>query len=176
MKLDSLRELLEHELGDLYDAEQQISKALPKLAEAAHSDALKEAFSKHQTQTLTHIARLEKSFQHLAIEPKRVKCEAIRGLLKEGEEFVKATGDPAVLDAGLIAAAQRVEHYEMAGYGCTRAYATELGLSAVADLLNRTLQEEKATDEALTDLALIVINPDAADGASSPDTQSIGRV
>ncbi len=161
MSLNSLHDLLVDELKDLYSAENQLLKALPKMAKAATSPKLQMAFKNHLTQTETHVARLEKIFQGFDVSPKGKKCAAMEGLIEEGAGIIKAKGEPAVKDAALIAAAQRVEHYEMAGYGCVRTFAQTLGLTAESKILQETLDEEGATDKALTELAESVVNVDA---------------
>jgi ferritin-like metal-binding protein YciE len=161
MKLESLKDLYLEQLKDLYSAENQIIEALPRMAEAAGSADLRKAFNDHLRQTGEHVRRLERIFQDLQESPKGETCEGMKGLLKEGAHMTKMNGDPAVIDAGLIAAAQRVEHYEMAGYGTVRTYAEMLGKSEHASLLERTLQEEEQTDERLTELAESHINQEA---------------
>ena len=161
MKLESLKDLYLEQLRDLYSAETQIIEALPKMAEAAGSADLRKAFNDHLRQTDEHVRRLERIFQDLQENPKGETCEGMKGLLKEGSKMMKTSGDPSVIDAGLIAAAQRVEHYEMAGYGTVRTYAEMLGKSEHASLLERTLQEEEQTDERLTELAESHINQEA---------------
>jgi ferritin-like metal-binding protein YciE len=158
MKLGSLEDLYVDELKDLYSAENQLLKALPKMAKAASAPKLSKAFESHLKQTRTHVARLEKIFKKLDGNPKGKKCKAMEGLLAEGKELMAEDGDDAVMDAALIGAAQRVEHYEMAGYGCVRTYARMLGHDDAADLLQKTLDEEGATDKALTELAETSIN------------------
>jgi len=153
MKLDSLRMLFIHELNDLLDAENQLIKALPKMATAAASEDLRLAFEKHLDQTQEHVRRLESIFYMLNTKPARVTCKAMKGILEECEDMINAEGDPAVKDVGLISAVQRVEHYEMAGYGCARTYAEMLGEEGSAELLQKTLDDERATDESLTELA-----------------------
>lgn len=153
MKIRSLDELFEHELEDLLSAEQQLVEALPKMAEAATLPALKTAFKDHLKETKTHVSRLEKAFKTLGKQPKAHTCKGMEGLIKEGEEIIKNAADPAVLDAGLIAAAQRVEHYEIAGYGTARAHARTLGHSELVDLLQTTLDEEGTANKLLTQLA-----------------------
>ncbi len=162
MKLESLRDLLVEQLQDLYDAEQRITKALPKMAKAATSPALKAAFEKHLRETEGQVKRLEQVFEALGETAKTKTCKAMQGLIAEGEETMSENAEPEVLDAALIAAAQRVEHYEMAGYGTVRSYAKLLKEDAIVGLLEQTLQEEKATDEALTTLAESSINVEAA--------------
>ncbi len=161
MKLESLKDLYLEQLRDLYSAETQIVDALPKMAEAATSPDLRKGFNDHLRQTEEHVRRLERIFQDLQESPKGHTCEGMKGLLKEGSEMTKMRGEPAVIDAGLIAAAQRVEHYEMAGYGTVRTYAEMLGKTEHVSLLERTLQEEEQTDERLTELAESHINVEA---------------
>jgi ferritin-like metal-binding protein YciE len=161
MKLDSLQKLYVEELRDLYSAENQILKALPKMAKAASSPELKQAFEEHLEQTKGQVDRLERIFEKLGKSPKGKKCKAMEGLVEEGAELMKEDADPAVLDAGLIAAAQRVEHYEIAGYGTVRTYANMLEDQDAADLLQETLDEEGETDKKLTSLAESLINVEA---------------
>lgn len=153
MAIQNLEELLIHELKDLYDAEHQLTKALPKLAKATHSTDLKSAFENHLSQTKEHITRLEQVFKALEQKASRETCEAMQGLLKEGDEVMEEEMPDNVRDAALIAAAQRVEHYEMAGYGTVRTYAYLLGNNEAAKLLQQTLDEEEATDKKLSQLA-----------------------
>jgi ferritin-like metal-binding protein YciE len=162
MKLNSFDDLFVEQLQDLYDAEQRLTKALPKMAEAAHSPALKTAFQEHLRQTQNHVTRLEQVFQQIGKSASSKTCEAMKGLIEEGDEAVRASGDPDVKDAALIAAAQRVEHYEIAGYGTVRTFAQRLGHQGAARLLQETLNEEGATDKKLTTLAEQSINPKAA--------------
>lgn len=162
MKLDSLRTLYVHELNDLYDAENQLVKVLPKLAKAATSEDLRLAFERHSDQTQVHVRRLEDAFSLLKETQARTTCKAMKGILEEAEEMINADGDPAIKDAGLISAAQRVEHYEMAGYGCARTYAEMLGEEDSAALLQETLNDERATDESLTELAERLIHAEPA--------------
>jgi ferritin-like metal-binding protein YciE len=162
MKLQTLRDLLIEQLQDLYDAEDRITKALPKMAKAAKSPELKAAFQKHLEETKGHVERLRQVFEHLGTKAKKKPCKAMQGLIEEGEETIKERADADVKDAALIAAAQRVEHYEMAAYGTVRAYAKMLKESAVVKLLAQTFAEEKATDGALTKLAESTINVEAA--------------
>ena len=162
MKLESLRDLLIEQVQDLYDAEHRIVQALPKMAEAATSTGLKSAFSKHLKETQGHIARLEQVFGILGEEPKRKTCLATKGLIAEGDESIREDAEPAVRDAALIASAQRVEHYEIAGYGTVRAYARILKQHDIVGLFEQTLSEEKMTDDALSELAEREINLDAA--------------
>lgn len=162
MKIESLRELFVEELKDLYSAEQQLVKALPKLAKAATSPELRRGFEKHLEETKAQVERLESIFEDLDESPKGKKCKAMEGLVEEGSEVIEEDMEDDVRDAALIAAAQRVEHYEIAGYGCVRTYAELLGESKAAKLLQKTLDEEGATDKALTGLAE-QINLDADD-------------
>lgn len=153
MQIQSLQDLFVEELRDLYSAETQILKALPKMAQKAVSEDLKNAFQQHLQQTQQHVQRLEQIFQNLQEEPKGKACKGMRGLLEEGDEFMNEDIDRNVIDAGLISMAQRVEHYEIAGYGSVRTYAQQLGDNQAADLLQQTLDEEGQTDKKLTMLA-----------------------
>jgi ferritin-like metal-binding protein YciE len=155
---NNLRELYLNELRDLYSAETQLIDALPKMAEAATSPALQQAFSSHLQETRTHARRLEQIFAVLGEKPTGETCAAMKGLISEGEDYVKAGGDDSVRDAGLIGAAQRVEHYEMAGYGTARALARRLGENAAAQTLQMTLDEEGAADQKLTAIAESQVN------------------
>lgn len=161
MALNTLQDLLVEELKDTYSSETQIVKALPKMAQAATSPQLKAAFEKHLVETQNQVKRLEQIFQQLGESPEGNNCEATEGLVKEGAELMGEQADPQVLDAGLIAAAQKVEHYEIASYGTLTTWAKELGHTQIADLLYQTLSEEKMTDEALTALAESRINSSA---------------
>ena len=163
MKLESLQELYLEELRDIYDAEQQLVKALPKMAKTATNEELKAAFEQHLEQTQEHVTRLEQVFEELGEKPKRKTCEAMKGLLEEGKEMMNEDAADDVKDAGLIAAAQKVEHYEIATYGTLRTYAEMLGFDEQADLLQETLDEEKDTDDNLTELAVSCINLEAAE-------------
>ena len=153
MRLDSLRALYIHELNDLQDAEGQMVRALPRMAKAAASEDLRAAFGKHLDQTHEHVRRLEGAFAFLKEKPTKSACKAMKGILEEAEEMIQADGDPAIKDAGLISAAQRVAHYEMAGYGCARTYAELLGEEDSAELLQKTLDEAGVVDESLTKIA-----------------------
>jgi ferritin-like metal-binding protein YciE len=164
LKLDSLRDLLTEELRDLYSAETQLADALPKMAEAASSNQLKSAFTHHLKETKQHVSRLEGIFQQIGEKPSGETCEAMKGLIKEGETLVKAEGDPDVRDAGLVGAAQRVEHYEIAGYGTARSLARRLGESQFAETLQQTLNEEAEADKKLTSIAESQVNVGAASG------------
>ena len=161
MKLESLQDLYLKELKDLYSAENQLLKALPKMAKAASSPELRTAFEDHLEETRGQVERLETIFKGLGGSPKGKKCKAMEGLIEEGSELMEQQAEPAVMDAALIAAAQRVEHYEMAGYGCVRTYARLLGHKEAADLLQATLQEEAAADKKLSKLAETTINVEA---------------
>lgn len=149
-KIKSLRGLLIDELRDLYDAENQLLKALPKMAEAATNVDLKQGFTYHLTQTRTHVDRLESAFRRLAESPKGKTCKAMKGLIAEGSEAISTAEAEPIRDAHLIGAAQRVEHYEMAGYGTARAFAKIIGENEIAALLQATLNEEGDTDKKLT--------------------------
>ena len=165
LKLNSLRDLLVEELRDLYNAETQLVDALPKMAEAATSHELKSAFEHHLEETREHVSRLENTFQQINEESSGETCEAMKGLIKEGEILLKAEGDPDVRDAGLIGAAQRVEHYEMAGYGTARSLARRLGENQVAESLQQTLNEEAEANKKLTTIAESRVNVSAAASA-----------
>lgn len=165
MKLDTLHDLLVDQLKDLYSAEKQIIKVLPRMAKAATSRELRRGFLEHLAQTKRQVRRLEQVCKLLGISPRGKKCAAMEGLGEEGKELLDEDARPAVLDAGLIAAAQKVEHYEMASYGCARTWAEQLGLREAAALLEETLEEEKATNEKLTQLAEQSVNA-AADGTA----------
>ncbi|UUO07315.1 ferritin-like domain-containing protein [Blastopirellula sp. J2-11] len=158
MKLDSLQKLYVQELKDLYSAENQLLEALPKMEAAASHAELKKAFRDHLSETKTHVGRLEKIFKKLDFEPGGHKCAAMAGLIEEGSELLKSDIEPKVLDAALIAAAQRVEHYEMAGYGTARAFADQLGDHDSADILQLTLNEEGHANQLLTRLAERSVN------------------
>ncbi len=165
MKLNSLQALYKDHLKDLYSAEQQLIKALPKMAKSASSPQLKNAFQMHLEQTKSHAERIERLFQDLDGSPRGKKCKGMEGLIMEGEEMIKEDADPDVKDAGLIAAAQRVEHYEIAGYGTVRTYAQVLGMQEHARMLQQILDEEGNTDKKLTQLAESGINLEAASGS-----------
>jgi ferritin-like metal-binding protein YciE len=152
MKLDSLQKLYIAELQDLFSAENQILKALPKMAKAASSPDLQAAFTEHLEQTKVQVERLERIFERIGRSPKGKKCKGMEGLIEEGKEILEEDGAEEVIDAALISAAQRVEHYEIAAYGCLRTYAQLLGYEDADRLLEQTLHEEEATDKALTAL------------------------
>ncbi|HKB89192.1 MAG TPA: ferritin-like domain-containing protein [Opitutaceae bacterium] len=152
-KLESLKNLFIEQIKDLHDAETQLVEALPAMVRAASDDALKDAFSTHLRQTKIHAERLKKILGDLGEPAQGSHCKAMEGLLAEGAELINQEGRPAVKDAGLIAAAQRIEHYEIAGYGCARTFAATLGYVGAAELLQSTLDEEAETNENLTDIA-----------------------
>ncbi|HEX2860135.1 MAG TPA: ferritin-like domain-containing protein [Lacunisphaera sp.] len=158
---NSLRDLLADELQDLLHAENQLIKALPKMTKAAYHPALKAAFSEHLEETHHHVTRLEQAMQTLSLPVKGKTCHAMKGLVEEGAEHIRQKASPAVRDAGLIGTAQKIEHYEIAGYGTVRTYAQLLGEEEVARLLQETLNEEGETDKKLTKIALS-LNVDAA--------------
>jgi ferritin-like metal-binding protein YciE len=160
-EMDSLRELYVDEIKDLYSAERQILQALPRMIKAASHPQLKRAFTKHETQTKKHVQRLEQIARGLGEKPTGKKCVGMEGVIKEGKELIAEKPEPNVLDAGLIAAAQHVEHYEMAGYGTCRTWARLLGRTKDQTLLQTTLDEEQATDKLLSDIAESQINIDA---------------
>lgn len=161
MAVDTLEKLLVEELRDLYDAEHQIARALKRMAKAAASPELKAAFEAHMEQTQGQIERLAEVFGLLDQKPRKKKCEAMQGLIAEAEQLLEEDADAMVRDAGLIAAAQRVEHYEMAGYGTVRTWAHSLGHAEAAELLQQTLDEESQTNQLLTRIAESVVNPQA---------------
>ena len=161
MALTTLHDLYVDELKDLYNAETQLIAALPKMAKAASSPELKAAFTEHLEITRGQVERLEKIFGELDVSPKGKKCKAMEGLIKEAKEVLEEDASPEVLDAALIACAQRVEHYEIAGYGCVRTFAKQLGFDAAAKLLQKTLEEEGTADKMLSQLAESIINVEA---------------
>ena len=161
MKLDTLRQLYINELRDLYNAENQLIKALPKMAKAAASKELRKALEEHLEQTKGHIDRLEQLFGRLDEKPKGKTCRGMKGLIEEGAEILEEDGEESVLDAGIIVAAQKVEHYEIAGYGSVRTFANLLGENEAAGILQKTLDEESEADELLTVLADEIVNPGA---------------
>ena len=161
MEMETLKDLYIEELKDLYSAENQIIKALPKMIKAASHSELKQAFTTHLRETEIHAQRIEQVCEELGVSPKGKKCVGMEGLLKEGSELIKEKPEPDVLDAGLIAAAQHVEHYEMAGYGCCRTYARQLGYESQYEMLQATLDEEGNADKILTDIAESSINIEA---------------
>jgi len=158
MQLDSLRALYIHELNDLHDAETQLIQALPRMAAAASSEDLRLTFDRRLDQTREHMRRLLRAFSTLNEKPRRATSQAMKGILKDAEDMIAAKGDPAIKDAGLISAAQRVEHYEIAGYGCARTYADLLGQENPAALHQQSLNDERAMDEAMSELATSLIH------------------
>lgn len=161
MSLDTLEELYINELRDLYSAENQLLKALPKMAKAASSEELSDAFEKHLEQTKGHVERLEQIFKQLDENPKGKTCHGMKGLIEEGSEILEEDGEDSVLDAGIIVAAQKVEHYEIASYGSVRTFANLLGKDEAVSLLQSTLDEESETNELLNQLAEGIVNPEA---------------
>lgn len=162
LTLNNLESVLLLQLQDLYSAEEQLIDALPKMAEAASSEELKSAFTTHLEETRGHKVRLEQAFRALGKEPETETCEAMKGLISEGDEVAGLDGDAIAKDAALIAAAQRVEHYEMAGYGCARTFARHVGREDVAALLQQTLEEEANADKILTHIGEGIVNPVAS--------------
>ena len=158
MKVDSLEKLMVEELKDLYDAEKQITEALPKMAEEAKTSDLRQAFEDHLKQTKGHVRRLEEVFEELDVSDREKKCKGMQALIQEGVEMMKQASNSMTRDAALIAAAQRVEHYEMAGYGTVVSYAQQLEHNEVAKQLQQTLNEEKQTDLMLSQIAELKVN------------------
>jgi ferritin-like metal-binding protein YciE len=161
MKIETMENLFLEQVEDLYDAEKRLVKALPKMAEASTSQTLRQAFESHLMETEGHVSRLENIFRILGQDPKSHTCDAMKGLISEGEDVVSDIDQSSLRDAGLIAAANRVEHYEIAAYGSARTFADILGLTEAALLLEQTLQEEKKADQKLTQLAESLINDEA---------------
>jgi ferritin-like metal-binding protein YciE len=161
MEMETLKDLYVEELKDLYSAEKQIIKGLERMSKAASHPELKQAFQRHQAMTEKQVERLERICADLEVSPRGKKCVGMEGLIEEAKDLISEKPDPDVLDAGLIAAAQHIEHYEMAGYGCARTYARQLGYAEQADLLQTTLDEEGNTDKLLTELAETSINLEA---------------
>lgn len=162
MKIKTLEDLLTDELKDLYSAENMITKALPKMAKSTQSGELRTAFQEHLKQTENQIKRLERACNELGISPRGKKCVGMEGLIEEGKEIMTNGEDPHALEAGLIGAAQKVEHYEIAAYGTAAAHARQLGFNSIAQLLDQTLEEERMTDEKLTKIAENQVNVQAA--------------
>lgn len=160
-KLKNLDDLFQHEIKDLYSAEKQLIQALPKMAESATDPKLKQQFEQHLEQTKAQKERIEKVCELLSISPGRIKCEAMEGLIKEGQELIAEDADPEVKDAGLIASAQRIEHYEISGYGTAVHFAERLGHAEAQQLLSETLKEEQTADTLLNKLAKGYINQKA---------------
>jgi ferritin-like metal-binding protein YciE len=167
MKLNTIEDLLHHELKDLYSAEKQLVKALPKMAKAATNTELKAGFDEHLEQTKGHVERLDQIGEILGKKLTGHTCKAMEGLIEEGSDLISEDADATVRDAGLIGAAQRVEHYEIAGYGTARALATTLGQDEIAELLEETLEEEKETDAKLTELAESAVNAEAEEATTA---------
>lgn len=164
-EMRTMHDLLVDELRDLYDAERQVVKALPKMAKASESDDLRTALEEHLTVTENQVERLEQIFEALNERPAGKKCSAMHGLIEEGQGHLSAKGDPNVKDAAIIGAAQKVEHYEIAAYGTARAHAENLGKNDIARLLQETLNEEGEADKKLTELAVSMINQQAVQSA-----------
>ena len=175
MELSSLQDLWIEELRDLYSAENQLIKALPKMAKAATNSELRRGFEKHLAETKVHAERLEQIFDKLGKSPKGKTCKAMKGLVEEGKEVMEEDMEDEVMDAALIAAAQRVEHYEIAGYGTARTWARMIGLDAHADVLQTTLDEEEETDRLLTDVAEAMVNARALEGGDREVQRSASR-
>jgi ferritin-like metal-binding protein YciE len=175
MSLDSLHDLYVDELKDLYNAENQLLKALPRMAKAASHADLEAAFTQHLKVTQGQVKRLERIFRKLGEKPTGKKCKAMEGLIEEGKELLEEDAKPHVLDAALITAAQKVEHYEMAGYGCVRTFARLLGYTEAEELLQETLDEEAEADQKLTELAESVINIDAEDDDEGREEKELPR-
>jgi ferritin-like metal-binding protein YciE len=170
--METLEKLYINELRDLYSAENQLLKALPKMAKGASSDELKEAFENHLAETETHVERLERIFKGLEENPKGKTCHAMKGLIEEGSEILEEEGEDSVLDAGIIVAAQKVEHYEMAGYGSVRAFAQLLGQEEAAQLLQTTLDEESKANELLNQIAETTVNAEAVMNTGMTESRS----
>ena len=173
--MESLNDLLQDELRDIYDAEKQLTKALPKMAKKATAEELKEAFEEHLRQTEEHVERLEQAFEHLGIPAKGKKCKGMQNLIAEGEDMIGDAEEDAVRDAVMIASAQKVEHYEIAAYGTLRTWANMLGQDDVASLFEQTLEEEKETDQKLTELAEGFINQAAAEEGEEEEARPARR-
>jgi ferritin-like metal-binding protein YciE len=175
MELNTLRDLYIDELKDLWSAEKQLVKALPKMAKAANDPELSKAFMTHLRQTEQQVKRLEQVFEDLGESPRGKKCVGMEGLIEEGQELIKERPDPDVLDAGLISKAQHIEHYEIAGYGTVRTYAQLLGADRQAQLLQQTLDEEGQTDKLLTQLAEGSINIEAVTADGDEEEEREGK-
>lgn len=175
MKLDTLQKLYVEELRDVYNAENQLLKALPKMAKGASSEELRQGFEDHLEETREHVERLEEIFKALDEKPTGKTCKAMKGLIEEGSEILKEDGEDSVLDAGIIAAAQKIEHYEIATYGTLRTWANLLGEDEAAELLQQTLDEEGDTDKRLNELAEEIVNPEALSEAEEMETSGSRR-
>lgn len=162
-KLHSLEDLLIHQLKDIYYAEKQIHKGLGKLIKAATNEQLRDALTNHREETAEHITRLEQAFSELGLAAKSVKCPAIEGIIKETNELVEESGESTIMDAAIISSAQRVEHYEIAAYGCIRSFAEQLGYQKIVKLVQSTLDEEGAADHLLSQIAESTVNPSAVE-------------
>ncbi len=173
--VESLEQLLQEELKDIYDAERQLTKALPKMAKKAATPDLQEGFEAHLRQTEQHIDRLEQVFEQLGMPAKAKRCEGMKHLISEGEEMMRDAEDEMTRDALMIAAAQKIEHYEIAAYGTMRTWANLLGRPEIASLLEETLEEEKETDQRLTEVAESFVNQAAASGEGEEDEERPGR-
>ena len=167
MAVKTVQDLLVDELRDIYHAEKQLVKALPKMAKASKSDKLRQAFEHHLEETRGQVERLEAVFEHLEVPARAKRCEAMAGLIEEAQEMMDEIKTPEVLDAALIAAAQKVEHYEIASYGSVRALAEASGKNEAAQLLDQTLEEEKSADEKLNQIALLDVNKTALQKAAA---------
>jgi ferritin-like metal-binding protein YciE len=170
--LNTLKDLFESELRDVYDAEKQILKALPKIIKAATDEQLRDALSAHLTETRGHVTRLEQAFESLDLKPKGKHCAGMAGILEEGSDLLEEDGDEAVLDAAFIAGCQRVEHYEITAYGCLMAWAKILGYRDALNLLKANEQEEKAADAKLSKIAESAVNQQAASAGTESDDES----
>jgi len=168
--IDSLESLMQDELKDIYDAEKQLTKALPKLAKKASNEELRAGFEEHLRQTEQHMERLEQVFEQLGMPARGKTCKGMKNLIAEGNEMIEEAEDAATRDALMIAAAQKVEHYEIAAYGTLRTWANRLGKSDIAALLDDTLEEEKETDQRLTEIAESMVNEQAAEADEDEDT------
>jgi ferritin-like metal-binding protein YciE len=171
MKLETLKDLYIEELRDIFDAENQLLKAMPKMTKAATAESLRDAFQEHEDVTRGQVDRLEQIFERLGEKAKGKKCKAMEGLLEEAKELLGEDAAEDVMDAGLIAAAQRVEHYEIAVYGTLRTYAEQLGFDEDAELLQETLDEEKETDEKLSEIAIDCVNVEAEEGEEETEEE-----
>src|SRR3954467_15843460 len=171
MSLDSLDKLFLEELKDIYNAEKQLVRALPRMAKAAESPELEQAFTKHLKETEGHVQRLEQIFKQLGQTARGKKCKGMEGLVEEGKEKMEEDGEAPVMDAALIASAQKVEHYEIAAYGCLRTYAQLLGYTEAEQLLQQTLEEEEAADKKLTELGESGINEAAVAAGAGMDEE-----
>ena len=175
MSMESLMDLYIDELKDLYNAENQLLKALPRMAKKAASPDLKAAFEEHLGQTEGQVNRLEKIFKRLGEKPTGKTCKAMKGLVEEGKEIIEEDGEESVLDAALIGAAQKVEHYEIAGYGTARTFASMLGEEDAVELLQQTLDEEGETNKKLTTLAESFVNPEATSAEGNGSSKKKGN-